>query len=112
MYTATVTTGVTDLAGNPLSAEESWSFVTESPSWGNAELIETDNVGAANYPQIAVDAKGNAIAVWQQSDGTRNNIWANRYVVGTGWGVATLIEKDDAGAARNAQVAVDAKGNA
>jgi hypothetical protein len=112
MYTATVTTQVTDLAGNPLAGEESWSFVTEAPSWGSAELIETDNAGAANYPQIAVDAKGNAIAVWQQSDGTRNNIWANRYVVGTGWGVATLIEKDDAGAARNAQVAVDAKGNA
>src|SRR5690606_29569798 len=47
MYTATVTTQVTDLAGNPLAAEESWSFVTEAPSWGSAKLIETDNAGAA-----------------------------------------------------------------
>lgn len=48
-------------------------------SWGTAALAETDNAGSAVNPQIAFDASGNALAVWQQFDGTRYNIWANRY---------------------------------
>jgi hypothetical protein len=47
--------------------------------WGTAALIETDNAGGAVAPQIAVDPTGNAIAVWYQFDGTRFNIWANRF---------------------------------
>ena len=48
-------------------------------TWGTPALIETDDAGDASTPQIAVDANGNALAVWQQSDGTRNNIVANRF---------------------------------
>ena len=80
--------------------------------WGTAELIETDNAGAASAPQVAFDVSGNAIAVWHQSDGIRTNIWANRYVVGSGWGIAELIETDNAGAAAFSQVAFDVSGNA
>jgi len=43
-------------------------------------LFETDDAGGAFSPQIAIDTNGNAIAVWYQSDGARNNIWANRWV--------------------------------
>lgn len=67
-----------------------------SLGWQVATLIETDNVGTAIEPQVSVDASGNAVAVWTQFDGTNNNIWANRYVVGTGWGTAQLIETDNA----------------
>jgi hypothetical protein len=81
-------------------------------SWGDAWLIETDNAGLANIPQVAVDASGNAVVVWNQDDGIRRNIWANRYVVGSGWGTAELIETDNAGRAWVPQVAVDASGNA
>jgi len=80
-------------------------------SWGTAELIETDT-GWAVAPQIAIDANGNAIAVWVQSDGTRDSIWANRYVPGAGWGTAELVETDNAGHAYYPQVAIDANGNA
>jgi len=59
--------------------------------WGSSRLIESGSGTAAN-PQIAVDGSGNAIAVWQQSDGTRNNILANHYMTGTGWGTVTGIE--------------------
>mgnify|MGYP001602478425 FL=1 len=86
--------------------------VTDPPAWGTAALIETDNTGNAYPPQIAVDASGNAIAVWQQYDGTRYNIWANRYTAGTGWGTAALIETDNTGTAIEPQVAIDASGNA
>lgn len=33
--------------------------------WGTAALIETDDAGSAYSPQIAFDASGNALAVWQ-----------------------------------------------
>jgi uncharacterized membrane-anchored protein len=79
--------------------------------WGTRTLIETDT-GSASSPQVAIDSSDNAIAVWYQSDGTRNNIWSNRYVVGTGWGTATLIETDNTGSANSPQVAIDSSGNA
>lgn len=79
--------------------------------WGTAEMIET-NSGSTTVPRIEVDANGNAIAVWTQDDGTHYNVWANRYVVGSGWGTAELIENIDTGDARQLQLAVDANGNA
>ena len=85
---------------------------TAGTGWGTAQLIETDNSGEALGPQVAVDPSGNAIAVWYQSDGTRNNIWANRYTAGTGWGTAQLIETDNSGSAFDPQVAIDPSGNA
>jgi hypothetical protein len=80
--------------------------------WGTATLIETDNTGHVAYPTIAMDANGNAIAVWAQSDGTRYNVWTNRYVVGSGWGTAALLENDNAGDANPGPVVMDANGNA
>ena len=77
-----------------------------------AELIETDDAGEAQRPQVVVDSLGNAIAVWDQDDGSRLNIWANRYVVGTGWGAAELIETNDEGGASRPKVAVDSVGDA
>jgi uncharacterized protein YbdZ (MbtH family) len=81
-------------------------------AWGTAELIETENLGSVWDPKIVIDTNGNALAVWEQSDGTRYNIWANRYTAGTGWGVAALIEADNAGDASDVRIAFDANGNA
>lgn len=81
-------------------------------AWGTAAAIETGNDGDASDPQIAMDANGNALAVWRQSDGTRNDIWANRYTAGTGWGTAALIETDNAGEADSPHVVIDANGDA
>ena len=110
-YTATLTTAITDLSGNALAANVSWSFTTADGAWGSAALIETDNTGIAYQPQIAVDSSGNALAVWTQSDGARFNILANRFD-GNSWGSAVLIETDNAGFAYQPQIAVDSSGNA
>src|SRR6185312_15112781 len=61
---------------------------------------------------IAIDPNANATAVWNQSDGTRNNMWSNRFNAGAGWGAPLLIENTDAGSAFVPRVAVDATGNA
>jgi hypothetical protein len=88
-----------------------WANRFDGSSWGDAELIETENAGDARIPQVAFDSSGNAISVWFQSDGARNNIWANRFD-GSSWGAAKLIETENAGDARNPQVAFDSSGNA
>lgn len=81
-------------------------------AWGIAALIETDNVGSAYVPQISMDGSGTALVVWQQHDGTRYNLWSNRYTAGTGWGSSALIESDNAGDATDPKIAVNASGNA
>ena len=85
---------------------------TAGSGWGTAGLIESDNTGAATVPQVAFDASGNALAVWQQSDGSRRNIWSNRFKAGTGWGTAELIEWNNGADADNPQIAVAGNGDA
>ena len=79
--------------------------------WGTETQIES-GAGDASTPQIAVDGSGNAIAVWQQYDGTYDSIYANRYIVGTGWGIETQIESGVLWDASTPQIAVDGSGNA
>jgi len=86
---------------------------TGERQWGDAVLIEANNAGSAFVPQVALDPNGNAVAVWCQSvaDGTRENIWANRYTIGSGWGTPEMIE-DNAGNTGSFHVALDPNGNA
>ena len=102
-------------AQNDGARDNVWSnrYTASTNTWGTAELIETDDAGGATAPQIAVDGNNNAIAVWNQSDGTRDNIWSNRYTASTNtWGAAELLETDDAGTANSPQIAIDANNNA
>jgi len=85
-YTATMTPAITDLAGNPLASYVSWSFTTADGVWAAPELVETDDTGGAFSSQSSFDGNGNALAVGYQGDGSRNNIWSNRYVAGGSWG--------------------------
>ena len=85
---------------------------TPGSGWGTAELIESDNTGSASGVEIAFDPRGNALAVWQQSDGNnRLSLYANRYTPGGGWGTAALIETNE-GDASHPKIALDASGNA
>jgi FG-GAP-like repeat len=81
-----------------------------SPQWDTPIMLEA-NSGEAQFPRLAADASGAAIAVWAQHDGAAMSIWANRYIAGQGWGMATLIE-DNTGDARGPWVAMDGNGNA
>jgi hypothetical protein len=66
------------VSGQSLANDIAASRLAAGGTWTDPELIESDT-GAASVPQIAVDANGNATAIWQQSDGTRNNVVANRF---------------------------------
>ncbi len=77
-------------------------------TWGTTELLETGTLNGQT-PVASINASGQAVVVWAQSDGTRDNIWANRYT-GTAWSEAVTIETNN-NAASTPSVALDAAGN-
>ncbi len=81
------------------------SKYTNAVGWGAVKLLETSNVDASN-PQVAMDNKGNATAVWEQA----GSIYANRFSAGA-WGTAKLMGTSS-GWATSPQVAMDNNGNA
>lgn len=159
-YTATITAEVRDLVGNPLSSAHTWSFSTrdlrwdtpvmvsgtaggatepdvdvrgqiaavawqrlngsgydiwaarfvEGTGWSEPQLVDTEDLGSALGPKIAIDPLGSVMVVWQQSDGTRTNIWARRMRADGVWESAETIEAV-AGNAHSPRLAVDAEGN-
>ena len=53
---------------------------TPSGGWGSAELLETHD-GKVEYPHVALDVEGNAVAVWvrKPDDSEPEELWINRY---------------------------------
>lgn len=103
------------------------SRYTPGTGWGVPTIIDAGAYDARD-PQIGMDASGNAIAIWTQSDGVydystgtpvaiRHNVWSNRYLPNTGWATAMLVETldGDGSSPRSAsqpQIAVAANGQA
>lgn len=80
--------------------------------WSFARRV-SDGLSEARLADVALDPRGNAIAVWQQDDDGRFDIWFNRFTPSGGWGEAPRkIELDDEGDATNARVGMDADGRA
>lgn len=109
-----------DSAGNAIAVwhqyegarSDIWAnHFTAGSGWGTAVRIETTDLGSAQTPQIAVDNAGNAIAVWQQAEVARTDIWANRFSGGA-WGTAVRLENDNNGDASAPRIAMDGAGNA
>lgn len=90
-YTATLTSDIKDINGNSLPIDYNWIFTTKD-KWGIAEEISDSN---GNSPRLAMDASGNAIAVWSQVTNTKHSSFANRYISGTGWAGPELLENND-----------------
>jgi len=87
-------------------------YDAQSKAWDAARLLETASAGFASFPSVAVNAAGNAVAVWDQYDGSHENIYANRYdAQSKTWSGAGLIENDSTGEAYTPLVGVDAPGN-
>lgn len=82
--------------------------------WDVAAVIISDKIGLANDVQIAVDASGNALAVWHQSDKVTGNrmIVSNRYAAIGGWGTAASIDTSVTTQSLNPKLAFDLNGNA
>jgi hypothetical protein len=81
-------------------------------AWGARQSpIESDAVGSMANASVAFDGSGNAIAVWERSAGGITTIWANLYLVGTGWS-AVPQQISGPATATAPHVAVNAAGTA
>lgn len=79
--------------------------------WTGVENIDATFTDYCTQPDVAVDGYGNAVAVWGQTTALVSSVWANRYVVGEGWGTPEVIEvkTEEAGAPK---VVAEPSGNA
>jgi Divergent InlB B-repeat domain len=68
-------------------------------AWGTAALLESSNdfnvAGTNAFADTnvltAIDANGNALVIWQQSDGNTEKVFSRRYVAGQGWAPAVTV---------------------
>ena len=82
--------------------------------WGRASLIQPSATGHAYNPRVAINANGQAAAVWVQMDSAtgRYAIWSSRLEPGAGWGAGVQVETGDTGPTYAPHVAIDDRGNA
>ncbi len=103
-YTAVISSGAKDVAGNTLVGPYSWHFITEAAPvvarvWSTPVLLEGAD-GQARTPAVSatLDSAPNntaqATAVWIQFDGARDSVYANRYQGGV-WQAAQRVEDAD-----------------
>jgi hypothetical protein len=79
---------------------------------GAAESIDSGGSGNPVNVRVARSANGDGFAVWQADDGTRRNLWANRFrSTSSMWDGPITIEASNADI-DDFDVTVDAKGNA
>ena len=79
-------------------------------AWSTPILLSTSD-GAAGYPTLATDGKGNAIAMWSQSNSTNDSIFTNRYSSG-GWSTSMVFQAGFNYNSTIPEVAMDDNGNA
>jgi hypothetical protein len=85
---------------------------TAGMGWGPSQRLDAGHDGNSYSPRVALDAQGNAMAVWEQQVGGHYKVWANCYIAGQGWGAALPIEPASSGDANAPQVALTAQGQA
>jgi hypothetical protein len=84
---------------------------TPTAGWATPQIIDNDTVADAFNPVVSLDAAGNAIAAWDQSDGTRARVAAARLVPATGWGTPVVVGQTGTNDF-SPSIAVDPAGNA
>lgn len=108
-----------DAAGNALAVwyqsdgthGNIWAGRYAGGVWGAPLKLNSQDMSGTSTPQLAVNAAGEAVAVWGQHDGARIKLWACRYTGGS-WGAAQPLETNAAGDVNDKAVALDPAGNA
>ncbi|HMC69095.1 MAG TPA: hypothetical protein VKJ07_08080, partial [Mycobacteriales bacterium] len=85
---------------------------TAAGGWQASTAISTSTLDASYGPQLAFDATGHGVAVWQQQTGVGAYAGVNRFDPAAGWGTPGALGTDVAGDVWDPHVAVDGAGNA
>jgi methionine-rich copper-binding protein CopC len=109
-YTLTVD-GIRGTGGELLGAPVTLGFESADGAWSTPVPLETAT-GDVAFARIAMDASGNALAVWVQASGGGSDLVANRWKAGTGWEGSSAIAHDSFGATTLPEVRFDHDGNA
>lgn len=80
--------------------------------WGAAMRLGLDLSSSASTPQVALNARGEAVVTWDQFGGPSRGIWVTRFAPGAGWTMAVPLTGGDDGDAHSPRVAIDARGDA
>jgi hypothetical protein len=108
-----------DAAGNAIAvwadftgtAYEVWSArMSSAGTWSNAARID-DGAASAETPRLAMNASGNAVAIWAAWTSGSRDVRAAIYTAGAGWGSPVPVESAPADAYAPA-VGMDAQGHA
>ncbi len=79
--------------------------------WGTASMIDESPL-YSSHPHVAADSKGNAMVVWQGSDGLSNRVFSRHYDALTGWEGVLLVETGAQGGGIMPRVGLDDAGDA
>ena len=60
-------------------------------AWGDPQRLDSLE-GFASEPVVAIDADGDAVAVWLQYDGRTDSVYAAQFNPQTGWGPQLILE--------------------
>lgn len=89
-----------------------WASRYEPGSGWSAPYTIEQNAALADSPKVAMDAAGNAIAVWIQYQVGAPSLWASRFTPAGGWETPELLELMDGSAAVLPRIAMNAAGHA
>ena len=83
--------------------------------WGRTVRVGHQHDKTVLVAQLAMDDRGNALAVWGEQDGKRLVVCASRYQAGGSWSLPSKIDRDATSGAGNSldpQLVMDGHGNA
>jgi hypothetical protein len=80
-------------------------------AWGKPVPLITSTTGAVTTPQVAIDARGDTLAVWSNSTGGASRVQASNHIAGTStWSSPRTLSRAGADAV-TPQVALDLDGD-
>jgi head-tail adaptor len=84
-------------------------FDAQVSSWESSPVIisEIEDLIQFDSLKLVMNANGNGVAIWVQGD----NLWARRFVAGSGWETSAVMIDHGAEPVIHPQAAMDGKGN-